>query len=115
MSEKVVKELITKCDGYFHPTNDLTVDMDTYLKHPSIHMKTYINEDLFEHGYAIRYPGATRGYVKFDENNIITKIELYRDGYNIDKIYKDNVRECFAKYIGMKLVMIPYKKGDKID
>lgn len=100
-----MKELITKIDEYINYTNDLTREMDSYLKRPNKYMQTYIyNHSLNGETYAIRYPGATRGHIKIDKNNRITDIVLYHDNYNTDKIYKNDIRECFKKYIGMKLV-----------
>jgi hypothetical protein len=99
-------ELITKKDEYIEPTNDLTREMDSYLKHENKYMQTYIyDHSLTGKTWAIRYPGATRGHIEVDENNIIKDIVLYKDSYNTDKIYKDDVRSCFEKYIGFKLVM----------
>lgn len=37
-----MKELITKIDEYIDHTNNLTREIDTYLKHPNDYMKTYI-------------------------------------------------------------------------
>lgn len=100
-------ELIAKKDEYIEYTNDLTRDMDSYLKRPNEHMQTYIyDHSLTGKTWAIRYPGATRGHIEVDENNIITDIVLYKDSYRTDKIYKEEVWSCFEKYIGMKFVMI---------
>jgi len=97
--------LLTNKDEYLEYTNDLTREMDTYLGYKKGLARTYIYDTKFEDCYAIRYPGATRGHIRVNDNDIITEIILYRDKYNTDKIYKENVRECFKKYIGMKLVM----------
>lgn len=95
-------KLITKIeDRLSYLSNDLTKEMDTYLvyqnsEHP---MKTYIY-DKFKDKWTLRFPGATRGYIKVDENEIITEIVLYDDTVGI---YKPEVRECFDKYIGMQI------------
>ena len=36
---------------------------------------------------------------------IIKNITIYDDEYHTDDIYEPNVRNCFEKYIGMKLVI----------
>lgn len=97
-------KLITKKEGRFsYLSNDLTKEMDKYLvyqnsKHP---MNTYIY-DKFKDKWTLRFPGATRGYIKVDENEVITEIVLYDDTVGI---YKPEVRECFNKYIGIKIVV----------
>lgn len=107
-----MKELITKVDEYIHLTNDLTREMDSYLIPKLKEIKeqkgfgaTYFYDTPFENKWLFRYPGATRGNVEVDNNMIIKKITLYNDGYHTDGIYEPKVRECFEKYIGMKLVI----------
>lgn len=50
---------------------------------------------------AIRVPGGTVGGVWFDENNVITKIEI--DTEYVVKTYVENVNEIIQKYVGQKL------------
>lgn len=107
-----MKELITKKDEYFYHTNDLTREMDDYLVLDEVYKeyaKTYIrvskDNPFNDHRLAIRHPGATRGEICFDDNMIITNIELYDDEYHTDEIYRPEVREIFKKYIGTKLVI----------
>lgn len=101
-----MQELITKIDEYIHHTNDLTREMDTYLHHIYPHMNTYIyDHSLTGESWSIRYPGATRGCILIDKNNIITDIILNNDGYT-EKIYKQEVKDCFKKFIGMKFVLV---------
>jgi hypothetical protein len=98
--------LITKKDEYIEYTNDLTREMDTYLKNKNAYMKTYVyDHSLSGKTWSIRYPGATRGHIEIDENNIITNIVLYKDNMNTHKIYNENIEECFKKYINMKLIL----------
>lgn len=103
------KELITKIDEYINPTNDLTREMDTYLIEKIKKLKhvgqTYLYDHPFGKHWPIRFPGATRGHIEVDENDIIQDIKLYTSG-NTDGIYNFNVRDCFEKYIGMKLVVL---------
>lgn len=100
-----MEELITKKEeGYLHLVNDLTKELDTYLDFSQKYdLNNYIYEHPFNNSWPIRYPGATRGGIRVDENNIITDIVLYKDS---DDIYKENVRDILEKYIGMKLVVI---------
>lgn len=99
-----MKELITKKEkGYLHLVNDLTKELDDYLLiNETYKINNYIYDHPFDNSWPIRYPGATRGGIRVDENNIITDIVLYEDS---DDIYKKNVREILSKYIGMKLVV----------
>lgn len=102
---ETVKELITKKESKLKDyTNDLTREMDSFLKSNNKHFENYIY-DKFQNKWIIRYPGATRGYIEVDENDIIVDIVLYHDSMETDKIYLPEIRECFSKYIGMKLVI----------
>ena len=98
--------LISKIDEYIEYTNDLTREMDKYLKYKSKYAQTYIMEvEKIKDRYysALRYPGATRGHIEVDDNNIIIDIKLYTD-LSTDKIYEYNVRDIFKNYIGKKLL-----------
>ena len=87
-------------------TNDLTKEMDTYRKFKTVYtFKTYIY-DKYKDMYPIRFPVATIGHIRVDENEIITEIILYKgESYDTSKIYESNVEECFEKYIGMRIVI----------
>lgn len=50
---------------------------------------------------AIRVPGGTVGGIRFDDNNIITKIDIDTE-YVVDS-YPQNVNYLIQKYIGEKL------------
>lgn len=101
-------DLITKKDEYIELTNNLTREMDSYYVYDKKyleHMKTFLypyNKNV----WLIRFPGATRGRIILDDNDKIIEIELYHNEHKTDEIYKPQVRECFKKYIGMKLVII---------
>lgn len=93
---------------YFTDTdyvNELTKEMDLYLKssYKCSDFSTYIfrrkgsNKKIF----AIRYPGATRGHVKVNHKNEIVEIKLYED---TSDIYKENIKDCFEKYLGRRLI-----------
>ena len=62
-----------------------------------------VRDELYS--IAIRYPGATRGCIIFNETKVIEKVMIYEDDYHTDDIYPPNVRECLTKYIGMKLIL----------
>lgn len=90
--------------------NELTKDMDSYLVDNKIDIFknlewfTYIYSNYkINNLYPIRFPGATRGHIETSSDNNITKIVLYKK-YGTHKIYKDNIEDCFKKYIGMKIV-----------
>lgn len=104
-----MSKLITKPKSSLGYVNDLTKEMDSYLKYKDNILCTYLYDadKPTDKGYiAIRFPGATRGHIKVNKDNIIEEIKLYDDKYNLDKIYEFNVRDCFEKYIGMKLVLV---------
>ena len=86
--------------------NNLTKEMDTYLKYKSPYtFGTYLC-GKYQGRCAIRYPGATRGHIKVDENEVIIEIVLYKgENYDTSEIYESNVEECFEKYIGMRIVI----------
>jgi hypothetical protein len=91
-------------DDYF---NEITTMLDTYLVDEwkkltdKIGFSTYM---MFRRklGAAIRFPGATRGSVNFDENHIITEVMLYGD---MKSIYKEGALEALKQYIGCELVV----------
>lgn len=84
--------------------NDFTREMDKHLiRHTNDYFKTYIDDHKYKNNsYAFRYPGVTRGCIMLDDNNIITRIILYKD---IPAIYDDEAEKIFDKYIGMALVL----------
>jgi len=86
--------------------NELTKEMDKHLDvsgYPESWC-TYIYESKPNHNgwYAFRFPGATRGGIKVNEDNVIEKIEFFRD---IDFLYKESVEEAVKKFIGDKIVI----------
>ena len=100
--------LITKKDEYIELTNDLTREMDSYYAYDKKYLE-YTRTYLYPYDkniWLIRFPGATRGRIVLNNDGIIVEIELYDDEYRTDDIYKPEVRECFKKYIGMKLVIV---------
>lgn len=98
-----MKILLTKKEkSYKDLTNDLTREMDTFLTMSNEYFETYLY-DKCQNKWPIRYPGATRGHVEVNEDDVIIDIKLYDDKYHTDGIYKPEVRDIFKKYIGMKL------------
>ena len=86
--------------------NDLTKEIDKHLESTEWpeNFRTYIYGDKpNNHGwYSFRFPGATRGGIKVNEDNIIEKIEFFKD---ITLIYKDSVEEAVKKFIGYKIII----------
>lgn len=58
----------------------------------------YIYTEPINGKWAIRVPGATRGYIKI-ENGIIEEIELYEDSF----CYSTSVYDELDKFIGMEI------------
>lgn len=70
------------------------------------HYIQYDKIDLENHVVIIRVPGGTLGYVKFDDNLIITEINIDTD--YVVKTYSGNVNKILnKKYKGSKLVLLP--------
>lgn len=88
--------------------NDITRELDNYVKlsinKPYLH--TYIQKFPEPNVFVIRFPGATRGYLKVDDDNKIIEIELYEDAcigpvscYTLRALKLLNIK----KYIGATL------------
>jgi hypothetical protein len=102
----LITDLKYKNLGIHDYVNDLTREIDKHLKGkewPEFWC-TYIDGDVPNaHGwYSLRYPGATRGGIKVNEDNIIEKIEFFKD---ITFIYDDSVEEAVKKFIGCKIII----------
>lgn len=55
---------------------------------------------------AIRYPGATRGDIEVDENNVIVNVRLYNMTGGVaygGKIYADGADKEVLKFVGYKV------------
>lgn len=122
---KTSAPLITRFDKELDAwVNELTKEMDSYLLHAYTwgFFVTYIYEPLktASHQYVIRFPGATRGCIICDKNDIIQKIDFYEDTcYNIpysDKNsrgkriewmgpYHSAMNHIRDKYIGRKMII----------
>lgn len=66
----------------------------------------YCMKDCNDGIIPIRYPGATRGHIRVDENNIVIEIKLYNMTGGVaygGKIYKDGTDEKIQKFLGCKI------------
>jgi hypothetical protein len=60
----------------------------------------------------IRFPGATRGYLFYNNDNII--LEIFLDDVNTDEcVYKKEVLKDLNKFIGCRLIMPTNDSGNK--
>ncbi len=92
--------------------NNLTKELDNNLSEEYLlfnRMKHYICSMMIynnERYYPIRFPGATRGGIVVDNNNIIIKIIINKDFIenNKLKIYNSNVINNINKFIGYKII-----------
>lgn len=102
-------ELITIKDSIGDFINDLTKEMDNHLTEDNCKaFGTYIyDHQIHKNHWAIRYPGATRGHILVDDNNVIQDIKLYdtaTDSIKSVGCYKDSVKDAVKKFIGYKIV-----------
>jgi len=108
MMELITIKKYENCDELI---NELTREMDGYLlPNHTEHLKpsggTYLCSGNCKNNYAIRYLGATRGYIEVDDENIIQDIVLYDTAYkNCVKCYFENVKDIIKKYTGAKFLM----------
>lgn len=93
-------------------TNDLTRAMDEHLRKEWESTKSHFNTYLLvlegeRNIMVIRFPGATRGAVEFDDDMIITDIHLYDTAFENTSVscYKPSVAEAVKPFIGMKIVL----------
>lgn len=86
-------EITDVCDRsipWYEEHKELINRMGTYLMLP---------DSITPNVYAIRFPGATRGHILVDDNNIIQEIVFYED----TMIYGNNINEECKKFIGVKI------------
>lgn len=93
---------------------ELTNEMNQYLKHADkvLEGRKFFGTYLFDYGdrkefddqegyiYSIRVPGATRGGVFLDTNNIIVEIRLDKEQCSC---FKETVYDAVQKYVGYKI------------
>lgn len=89
---------------------EITDEMDKYLTDgfKQVGFSSYIH--ICGPGeIAFRYPGATRGHILYDKNNIITEIKFYEDTAINSKnhpigCYTKDVANVIDKFIGSKII-----------
>jgi len=109
-------------------TCNLTEEIDKHLIRKSSikSMRTYlqksegwswIDKSKVEYSIAIRYPGATRGAISFEDdgetikNIYINPSELESSNNNYTSCYKDSVLEAVKQFIGQKII---FKEEDYV-
>lgn len=87
-------------------TNDFTKELDKHTKGVvEGAFSNYIYTERLKRGedkflVSFRYPGATRGHLELDRNDVIKNVVIYKDTRDI---YNDTVDEAVKKFIGYKL------------
>lgn len=97
-------EITDFCEDYlvFERKHDARSFMATYL----CAKERFAGRWLF----SIRRPGATRGHIEVDDNDVIVDIVIYDDsGIAHDKpnnvgCYREELKEAIKKYIGCKII-----------
>lgn len=104
-------------DNYYNC--ELTDEMDEYRTFKGEYNHTYImyfgkREDGKEgHVYVIRLPGATRGCIYTDANDIIESIYFYKDTcYETFNDYNIEMEKIKDKYIGRKITYATDEEED---
>lgn len=86
--------------------NDFTRELDKHMKREvEGAFSNYIYTERIKRGenkflVSFRYPGATRGHLELDKNDVIKDIVIYKDTRDI---YQDSVDEAIKKFIGYRL------------
>ena len=100
-------------------TNAMTDEMDSlmldslkpYIKYGG---STYLCGYVENGTMALRFPGATRGGIDFNEEGIITEVRLYKDKMAMDnQCYKPEAYEAIKKYLGAKLIFVNEEESDE--
>lgn len=85
--------------------NEITKYLDSHLQKDRLVNNVfcnYIYDNPVEEQYLIRYPGATRGAIKVNSDNIIIAIKIGTDGH----IYDTDVYEGLLSFIGRKFAFV---------
>lgn len=102
----IIEDLVTSMEDGFFLVNDLTKEMDKYLKDKTNPLWcTYVYDHALGNpsSWPIRYPGATRGGIVVDKDMIIQDVRISKDSCGI---YLPEVHEVVKKYIGRRLVIV---------
>ena len=83
--------------------NKITLELDKMVKDSKsiTGFYNYIHDEAVDGKWIIRYPGASRGHIETNNDNVITKIVIY-DG--VTNIYSKGVDKAISKFIGTSLV-----------
>lgn len=83
--------------------NKITLELDKMVKdNKSISgFYNYIHDEAVDGKWIIRYPGASRGYIETNNDNVITKIVIHA---GVTNIYSKGVDKAISKFIGTSLV-----------
>lgn len=83
--------------------NEITLELDKMVKDSkSISgFYNYIHDEAVDGKWIIRYPGASRGHIETNNDNVITKIVIYS---GVTNIYSKGVDKAISKFIGASLV-----------
>lgn len=95
--------------GRIEETNCITREIDKHLnfndKHKIHTSYLYAPKKYIENGETLlpfRSPGATRGHIEIDSDNIIKNIKFYDCGWDI---YKPSVKIIKDKFIGYNFIL----------
>lgn len=103
------------CSSYDYIYCELTDEMDEYRTHKGEYNHTYMlyfdkrtdNNGKEGNTYVIRLPGATRGCIYTDSNNVIESIHFYEDTcYETFHDYDREMEKIKDKYIGRRIVHV---------
>lgn len=83
--------------------NEITLELDKMVKDSKsiTGFYNYIHDEAVDGKWIIRYPGASRGHIETNNDNVITKIVIYDGATNI---YSKGVDKAISKFIGTSLV-----------
>lgn len=105
--------LVTALNNLNDYENEITAEMDKHLVKECKEMLakgygsgSYIHSHINPNSMVLRFPGATRGHIEFDNEMVILKIVLYPDKcFGKLGCYKPSVRYAVQKYVGSKIVI----------
>lgn len=83
--------------------NKITLELDKMVKDSKsvTGFYNYIHDEAIDGKWIIRYPGASRGHIEINNENVITKIVIY-DG--VTNIYSKGADKAISKFVGTSLV-----------
>lgn len=83
--------------------NEITLELDKMVKDSKsiTGFYNYIHDEAVDGKWIIRYPGASRGHIETNNDNVITKIVIYS---GVTNIYSKGVDKAISKFIGTSLV-----------